>query len=98
MYTDNINWDNLNKDIDKYIELESSISKIIEFIKNFGKKENIESLEKLLFLYKDKISRYIKTFKSNSNILTQEEKSTEITKMILRSFNAVVKSQSGGYF
>ena len=45
-----------------------------------------------------KISRYIKTFKSNSNILTQEEKSTEITKMILRSFNAVVKSQSGGYF
>ena len=43
LYTDNINWDSLNKDIDKYIELESSISKIIEFIKNFGKKKNIES-------------------------------------------------------
>ena len=98
LYTDNINWDSLNKDIDKYIELESSISKIIEFIKNFGKKQNIESLEKLLFLYKDKISRYIKTFKSNSYILTQEEKSSEIAKMILRSFNAVVKSQAGGYF
>ena len=98
LYTNNLNWDNLNKDIDNYIELDETISKIISFINDNGKESNTKYFKELLILYKDKISRYIKNFKNNSFILTEEEKNTEITKMILRSFNAVVKSVSGSYF
>ena len=97
-YTNNINWDNLNKDIDRYIELEKTITKIIDFINNYGKESTTKSLLELLVLYKDKISRYINNYKNNSFILTNEEKTSEIKKMILKSFNAVVKSQTGGYF
>ena len=98
LYTNNLNWDNLNKDIDKYIELDKTLDKIIKFINDNGKEIKITSLKELLVLYKDKISRYIKNFKNNSFILTEEEKNYEITKMILKSFNAVIKSASGAYF
>ena len=98
LYTNNINWENLKKDIDKFIQLDTILSKILDFINNFGKESTIKSLKDLLLLYKDKISRYIKNFKDKSFILTQEEKTAEITRMILRSFNAVVKSSTGGYF
>ena len=98
IYTNNINWDNLNKDIDKYIELDTIISKIIAFINDTGNESTVKPLKELLSLYKEKIDRYIKNFKNNSYILTQEEKNTEITKMILKSFNAVVKADKGGYF
>ena len=98
LYTNNINWDNLNKDIDKYMELDNIISKILDFINNYGKEATIKSLKDLIILYKEKISRYIKNFKKNNNILTQEEKTQIIMEMILKSFNAVVKSSTGSYF
>ena len=98
LYINNINRDNLNKDIDKYMELESIIKKIISFINEYGIESNTKSLKDLLLLYQENISRYIKNFKNNSYILTNEEKHSEIMKMILKSFNAVIKSQSGGYF
>ena len=98
LYTNKINWDNLNKDIDKYIELDNIITKIMDFINNYGKESTNKPLKDLLFLYEDKIIRYITNFRNNSFILTQEEKTNEITKMILKSFNAVIKSNTGGYF
>jgi hypothetical protein len=98
LYTNNINRDNLNKDIDKYMELEAIISKIISFISQYGVESNIKSLKDLLLLYQENISRYIKNYKNNSYILTDEEKHSEIMKMILKSFNAVIKSQAGGFF
>ena len=98
LYTNNINRDNLNKDIDKYMELEAIISKIISFISQYGVDSNIKSLKDLLLLYQENISRYIKNYKNNSYILTDEEKHSEIMKMILKSFNAVIKSQAGGFF
>ena len=98
LYTNKINWDNLNKDIDKYIELDNIITKIIDFINNYGKETTNKPLKDLLVLYKDKILRYIQNYRNNSFILTQEEKTNEITKMILKSFNAVIKSHTGGYF
>ena len=98
LYTNKINWDNLNKDIDKYIELDKIITKIMDFINIYGKESTSQPLKDLITLYKDKILRYIKNYKNNNFILTQEEKTTEITKMLLKSFNAVIKSQTGGYF
>ena len=93
LYISDISWDDLNKDIDKYIELYNIISKIIEFLKNYGK-DTTKNLLELLSLYNDKISRYIKDFKDNISILTQEEKTTEIEKMILKSFNHIVKGKN----
>ena len=98
LYTNKINWDNLNKDIDKYIELDNIITKIMDFINNYGKESTNKPLKDLLFLYEDKIIRYITNYRNNSFILTQEEKTKEITKMILKSFNAVIKSNTGGFF
>ena len=97
LYTNSINWENLNKDIDKYIELEGTIAKIIDFIDKCGKQNN-NFLKDLLILYKDKISRYIKNYKKNNSFLTNEEKIIEIQKMIRKSFNAIIKSQAGNYF
>ena len=92
LYTSNIDWDNLNKDIENYIQLSNIITKILDFIKTYGK-ENKPILE-LISLYGDKISRYIKNFKSNDLILTQEDKTMEIEKMISKSFNTVVKGKN----
>ena len=78
LYTNNINWDNLNKDIDRYIELEKTILKIIDFIDNYGKESAIKTLKELLILYKEKISRYINNYKNNNYILTNEEKTSDI--------------------
>ena len=96
LYTSNIDWDNLNKDIDKYIQLSNIISKIIDFIKIYGK--NNKSLLELLSLYEEKISRYIKNYKSNTSILTKEEKTSEIQKMIFISFNQMIKGKNNAFF
>jgi len=96
LYTSNIDWDNLNKDIDKYIQLSNDITKIKDFITNYGK--NNKSILDLLSLYEEKISRYIKDFKSNSLILTKEEKNSEIEKMIYKSFNQMIKGKNNIFF
>jgi alpha-tubulin suppressor-like RCC1 family protein len=98
LYTNNINWDNLKKDIDKYMELDNIMSKILDFMNNYGKETTIKSMKDLIALYKDKITRYINNYKKNNYILTQEEKTQIIMKMILKSFNAVVKSSTGSLF
>ena len=96
LYTSNLSWDNLNKDIDNYIQLSNIISKIIDFIKNYGK-ENKYLLE-LISLYEDKISRYIKNYNSNDLILTKEERNSEIEKMIYKSFNNIIKGKNNTFF
>ena len=96
LYTSNIDWDNLNKDIDNYIQLSNIITKIKDFITNYGK-DNKNILE-LLSLYEEKISRYIKNYKSNTLILTKEEKTSEIEKMIYKSFNQMIKGKNNLFF
>ena len=96
LYTSNISWSNLNKDIDKYIQLSNIISKIIDFIKNYGKDN--KSLLDLISLYQEKITRYIKNYKSNDLILTKEEKSSELERMIYNSFNNIIKGKNNIFF
>ena len=96
LYTSNISWSNLNKDIDKYIQLSNIISKIIDFIKNYGKDN--KSLLDLISLYQEKITRYIKNYKSNDLILTKEEKSSELERMIYNSFNNIIKGKNKIFF
>ena len=96
IYTSNIDWDNLNKDIDNYKQLLKIISNIFDFISNFGK--NNKLLLELLFLYKEKISRYIKNYKSNNLILTKEERTSEIEKMILKSFNQMIQGKNSDFY
>ena len=96
LYTSNISWSNLNKDIDKYIQLSNIISKIIDFIKNYGKDN--KSLLDLISLYQGKITRYIKNYKSNDLILTKEEKSSELERMIYNSFNNIIKGKNNIFF
>ena len=96
LYTSNISWSNLNKDIDKYIQLSNIISKIIDFIKDYGKDN--KSLLDLISLYQEKITRYIKNYKSNDLILTKEEKSSELERMIYNSFNNIIKGKNNIFF
>ena len=74
------------------------MSKILDFMNNYGKETTIKSMKDLIALYKEKIIRYINNYKKNNFILTQEEKTQIIMKMILKSFNAVVKSCIGFFF
>ena len=96
LYTSNISWSNLNQDIDKYIQLSNIISKIIDFIKIYGKDN--KSLLDLISLYQEKITRYIKNYKSNDLILTKEEKTSEIERMIYNSFNNIIKGKNNIFF
>ena len=96
LYTANISWSNLNKDIDKYVQLSNIIPKIIEFITNYGKGN--KSLLELISLYQEKISRYIKEYKNNDSILTKEEKSFKLEKMIYNSFNNIIKGKNNILF
>ena len=96
IYTSNIDWDNLNKDIDNYSQLLKIISNIFDFISNFGKNNKV--LLELLSLYKEKISRYIKNYKSNNLILTKEERTSEIEKMILKSFNQMIQGKNSDFY
>ena len=96
LYTSNISWSNLNKDIDKYIQLSDIISKIIDFIKNYGKDN--KSLLELISLYQEKISRYIKNYKSNDLIFTKEEKASELERMVYNSFNNILKGKNNIFF
>ena len=96
LYTSNLDWDNLNKDIDNYISLLNIILKIFDFISNCG--NNNKLLLELLSLYKEKISRYIKNYKSNNLILTKEERNSEIIKMIFISFNQMIKGKNSDFY
>ena len=86
----------MNKDIDNYSRLLKIISNIYDFISNFGK--NNKLLLELLSLYKEKISRYIKNYKSNNLILTKEERTSEIEKMILKSFNQMIQGKNSDFY
>ena len=96
LYTSNISWDKLNKDIDRYIHLSEIFSKIIEFIKNYGK--NNKFLLELISLYQEKISRYLKNYRENNTSLTHEEKASEIIKMMYKSFNQIIKGKNNIFF
>ena len=49
-------------------------------------------------MYKEKISRYIKNYKSNNLILTKEERTSEIEKMILKSFNQMIQGKNSDFY
>ena len=91
LYTSSINWENLNKNINKYVDLSGNINHILDFLDKFGKIKNLNKLKELILLYKEKIDRYINNFKHTIQILTSEEKNSEISKMLLKSYISIMR-------
>ena len=91
LYTSSISWENLNKNINKYVNLSSNIIHITDFLDKFGKVKNLKNLKELILLYQEKVDRYINNFGQNTANLTLEVNKSELSKALLKSYMSIIR-------